>query len=342
MDASQKKNLDKPKIEDVAKIAWVSVATVSRVINKLGSVKDVNRIKVEDAIRQLRYKPDVSAQRLAKGRINSIGLVIPRYEGLFFSFYAIELIRGVGSSCERLGLDLLLIVTDGKKSINLGATGGIIFADILGNRHQLNEVVDTGLPCIVINNIFKDSNVNYVAIDNKKGAMQATEYLLGLGHKDIAIITGDLATQSAALRLEGYKVALKRKKINFREEFILKGDFSRRSSREATSKLLRLKRPPSAIFASCDDMALEAINVILEQGLDVPRDISIIGFDDNPQCLYSHAALTTIRQPLIQMSQMAADMINDLMSGKKVTRQKIVLSPQLIVRDSCRPPKQTR
>ncbi len=325
----------KISIEDVAQRAGVSITTVSRVLNKFPTVKAENREKVEEAIRFFKFKPNLSAQRLASGAVNSIGLVIPRYEGLFYSFFAVEIIRGVGSVCEQLKLDLLLHITEGKESINTSNVGGLIFADIIENRKQLENILEEKVPCIAINNIVEDLAVNYIVIDNLKGARMAVEYLLELGHKKIATITGGTVTQAAIQRLEGYKLALKQKGVSLKEEYIIKGDYSRRSARSATQKILELKDRPSAIFAASDDMAQEAITVIMEKGLKVPGDISVMGFDDNPASLYGPVALTTIKQPLFLMAQQAVKELNAIILGERKSLVKIILPTELVIRESC-------
>ncbi|MFA5096760.1 MAG: LacI family DNA-binding transcriptional regulator, partial [Candidatus Omnitrophota bacterium] len=143
-------------IEDVARKAGVSITTVSRVINKFPSVKEANRARVLDAVKQLKFKPSIFAQRLATGKSNVIALVIPRYEGIFYSFYALELLRGIGTLCEALKLDLLLHLTDTQAPISIGGVGGVIFADIIGNRKQLEAVLSENIPCVVINHYIED------------------------------------------------------------------------------------------------------------------------------------------------------------------------------------------
>jgi DNA-binding LacI/PurR family transcriptional regulator len=328
---------DKTRIEEVAKLAGVSPTTVSRVINKFPTVKESNRLKVEEAIKKLKFRPNVIAQRLAKGRSDTIALVIPRYEGIFFSFYANQIIRGVGVAAESLKLDLLLHLASEKSSINPFALGGVLFADVISNNEELNSVLESGIPCVVMNHKFEGTEVDYIAIDNKKGAMDAIEYLISLGHKDIAHITGNLVTQSASERLEGYKLALKKHNIEPKEEFIRKGDYSRPSARKETLSLLKLKTVPTAIFAACDDMAQEVISVTLEQKLRVPDDVSVIGFDDNPICLHGSVGLTTVKQPLVEMAAKATALLYKKMSSKTAkSSTNIVLPTELIVRDSCR------
>ncbi|MDP3143278.1 MAG: LacI family DNA-binding transcriptional regulator [Candidatus Omnitrophota bacterium] len=325
----------KISIEDVALEAKVSITTVSRVINKVPTVSRDNKQRVEEAIKKLRFRPNVSAQRLARGFSNSIGLIIPRYEGVFQSFYAMELIRGVGSACESLKLDLLLHISDGTSVLNTSNMGGVIFADIIENKKQLDVAMEEGVPCIVVNNIPDSSKENYIAIDNKKGAQAAVEYLISLGHKTIATITGGLITQAAQHRLEGYKQALKQKGIPLKEDYIMKGDYSRRSARVAMEKLLKLEEPPAAVFVASDDMALEAIEVIIEKGLKVPEDISVVGFDDNPASIYGPVALTTVKQPLFEMAQLAVKELNTAISGKKKSAVKTILPTELVIRESC-------
>jgi LacI family transcriptional regulator len=332
-----KKNPSKTvSIEDVARLAGVSITTVSRVINKLDSVKDKNRIKVLNAVKELNFQPSVFAQRLATGKSNVVSLVIPRYEGMFYSFYVLELIRGIGTLCEVLKLDLLLNLTDSRTNLNLRGTGGVIFADMIGNRHQLVEALSSGINCMVINNLVEDLDVDCVAIDNIGGAEDAVDYLVSLGHKRIAHITGDLITQAAGQRLEGYKRALKKHDIPVDEKYLFKTDYSRGQARQAAEKLLTQDQPATAVFVASDSMALEVMTVAKESGRSLPKDLSIVGFDDNPSGLYGSVALTTVRQPLVKMAQEGVKRLHVLMKApKKPKAEKILLPTELVVRESC-------
>ena len=177
-------------INDVARRAGVSITTVSRVINNIPTVTKKNRIKVEEAIAHLKFKPNVTAQRLARGYNNAIALVMPGYPGIFHSFYAIELIRGVGHACETLKLDLVFHITSSDDPLNMSSVGGLIFADIIENRKQVEHALAEKIHCIVINNIVEDMDINYIAVDNFKGGCLATDYLASLGHKRIATVYG--------------------------------------------------------------------------------------------------------------------------------------------------------
>lgn len=327
-------------IDDVARLAGVSITTVSRVINKVGTVKEKNRSKVMDVVKELKFQPSIFAQRLATGKSNVVALLIPRYEGVFYSFYALELIRATGTLCEAFKLDLLLHLTNSNSRIplNLRGVGGIIFSDIIGTRYQVEEALSSGIPCVVINNYVQDLPISCIAVDNSGGAKAAVKYLVNSGHKKIAHISGDINTQAAAKRMEGYIEALKESGIPLKEEYIFRTDYSRGQARGAAEKLFKIPEPPTAVFVASDSMALEVMAVARELGKNIPGDLSIVGFDDNPSGLYGPVALTTVRQPLIKMAEEGVKELNRLMNAKKETSpKKIILATELVVRESCRP-----
>ncbi len=339
MTRSKKSPSRSVSIEDVARLAGVSISTVSRVINKSPSVKEKNRIKILDAIKQLKFQPSVVAQRLASGKSNVVALIIPRYEGVFYSFYALELIRGIGTLCEALKLDLLLHLTDSRTPINLKGVGGVIFADIIGNRQQLEDALNLGIPSVVVNNYIEDLEVSCIGIDNKNGAENAVNYLISLGHRKIAHISGDLVTQAAAMRLQGYERALKKNALTLNKQYIFKTDYSRGQARSAAEDLIKMPDAPTAVFVASDSMALEVMAVARELGKDIPGDLSILGFDDNPSGLYGPVALTTVRQPLIKMAEEGVKELSLIMALKKnapVKVKKTLLATELVIRDSCR------
>ena len=328
-------------ITDVARKAECSISTVSRVINKSPSVKEKNRARVLEAVKELNFQPSVFAQRLATGKSNCIALIIPRYEGIFYSFYALELIRGIGTLASILKLDLLLHLTDQRSVFNMKSVGGVIFADIIANRRQLDEAMALGIPSVVINNYVEDLDVNCIAIDNRGAAENAVNYLIGLGHRKIAHISGDVITQAASHRLEGYKRALEKNKLPVREDYIVKTDYSRGQARQAAEKLLKLRDRPTAVFVASDSMALEVMAVAGESGVKVPQDLSIVGFDDNPSGLYGPVSLTTVKQPLVKMAQDSVKELHQAMNNKKKPPKKIFLPTELVVRESCCAPSKS-
>lgn len=331
----------KISIIDVARRANVSITTVSRVLNNYSSVKPKNRSRIEEAIAFFKFKPNVNAQRLASGINNSISLVMPGYPGIFHSFYAIELIRGVGHACEGLRQDLVFHISDGNNSLNSTNVSGIIFADVIENRKQVEAALANGTPCVIINNESKDLDVSYIAVDNRLGGEMVANYLISFGHKRIATITGNLNTQSGAFRLEGFKKFLEKKNVGLPKEYVYIGDYSRRSARIGVEQFLKFEtsKRPTAIFAASDDMALEIIASVMEAGLKVPGDISVIGFDDNPACLYGPVGLTTMRQPLFKMAEDSVRLLHSLVTGKQKNKVRTILPPELVIRESCNAPR---
>lgn len=328
-----------PSIKDVARAAGVSITTVSRVINKFPTVKEANRTRVEEAVRRLRFKPNLAAQRLATGSNNTIGLEIPRYEGIFYSFYAMEIFRSVGIACDALRADLLFHLTDGTTVINVSAVGGVVFADIINNRKHVEELLEQNVPVVIMNHAAPDLEVSSVSIDNVRGMQSAAEYLIHLGHERVAFLTGDMTSQVAQQRLEGYKLALGKSRIDFRDEYLLRGDYSRKSARVAAIKFLELPERPTALCSSSDDMAMEFIMVLMENGLRVPEDVSVVGFDDDPICLYGPVALTTIRQPLREMAKCAVKELYLKMQDPSREVNRLILPTELIIRDSAASPQ---
>jgi len=323
-------------IKDVAREAHVSIATVSRVLNKLSSVKKGNKLAVEAAIKKFKFRPNVSAQRLAAKKNNAIGLIIPRYSDIFHSFYALQILQGVGIAVERLKLDLLLHITNGDNFLNTSAVEGVIFSDIIGNEEQVDDVLGKDLPCVIMNYYTKDLPVSCVAIDNYNASIEAVNYLVKLKHSKIATITGELKSQVAIDRLDGYIKALEKNKIAKKDNYIKHGDFGRDSAIKATKELIKLKQPPTAIFAASDEMAVGAIQVCLENGISVPGDISVIGFDDNLFALnFSPIPVTTMRQPLHKMAMIATETLQQIMTKRIKGNKKIILPAELIERSSC-------
>jgi len=273
----------KPTINEVARKAGVSLATVSRFLANPFSVKEKNRKKIDEAVKELNYKPSLFARKLAGGRAGIYGLIIPGYEGVFHSYYALEIIRGIGFVLEELNIDLYLHIWWQKDNFNTSLVDGVIFADIVGNEEQLERIKKEGLPFVVLNKKMGD-DISYVTIDNFFGGYRATEFLIKHGHRYIAHIAGDLRVEAALERLNGYKEALRKYGLEAKDEYIKVVNFSPLEAKKATEELLELETPPTAIFAASDEMAIEILFLLQRKGVNVPCDISLIGFDDNPVC----------------------------------------------------------
>lgn len=324
-------------IVDIAKAAGVSTTTVSRVINNVPTVTPENRRRVLEVIKRLKYRPNPSAQRLASGqRNNTIGLVIPRFADMFHSFHVSELIKGIGTSIERLQLNLLLHVTDGRSFLNVATVDGILFADIDGNEDQLDYILNQGIPCVVMVHHIKELPINSIAVDNQLAAEHVVDYLVGLGHRDIATITGHLRTPCGLERLDGYLKAMAARACTVKPHYVQRGDYTRASAVEPARCLLRSPDRPTAIFAASDEMAVATIDVALELGLRVPEDLSVIGFDDSPIAAFAKVPLTTVWQPLSRVGELAVEVLHKQIMDKQRYPVKTLMGTKIIERQSCR------
>ena len=278
-----------------------------------------------------------------KKRKQTFALVIPRFEDIFHSFYAGEIIKGVGLAASRIKTDILMHITDrfdhhdwlDSALLDVEYIDGIIFADINNDVNMLKRVIQKGIPYIVLNNTFEDA-VNCIWIDNRKAAYRIIEHFIKLGHKQIATIAGDLSTQAGKMRLEGYKDALIKYRIKLTEEYLTTGDFLRTPARKSAQKLLQLKNRPTAVFAASDVMALELIDEAKKQNLRIPEDLSVIGFDDNPISEYSPIKLSTVAQPLVEMGRLGVEHLNQIVTRNIQQPVKVVLETKFIERDSTR------
>lgn len=320
-------------IKEVAKKAGVSIATVSRYLTNPTSIKGENRKNVQQAISELGYQPFIYARKLAGGKLNTFGLIIPGYEGIFYSFYAIETIRNIALALDKKGIDLHLHIFWNKDNFRTSLVDGVIFADVIDNENQLKRLVKEKFPLVVINKKIEDPAVSYVAIDNFKGAYNATEFLIHHGHRLIAHLAGDLRVQCAQERLDGYKSALEKNKIRAREDYLKITNFSTKDARDKLEELFSLKEPPTAIFCSSDDIAVEVLNFAEEKKIKVPKALSVIGFDDNVRKFHANLSITTVRQPIDKMALTGVEILNEIVA-KKATVKKVVLDCELIVRDT--------
>lgn len=268
-------------------------------------------------------------------------LVIPRFEDIFHSYYAGEIVRGVSLSASRLSADFLIHIVDRSDHrgwldstlMDKNYIDGIIFADIDNDINIVKKAIQRGMPCMVLNNIL-DEPINYVAVDNWKAAYNIVEHFIRLGHKQIATIAGDVSTQAGLKRLEGFREALDNKGITIPRTYITFGDFLRTPARAAARKLLGLKNRPTAVFAGSDVMALELWDVARTMGINIPQDLSVIGFDDNPLIQNSTFKLTTVSQPLVEMGRLGAEKLYQISRGEVKLPYKQILTTKLIKRES--------
>lgn len=274
----------------------------------------------------------------------TIILALPYFLDMFSSYYATELMKGVGKAIENSQFDLQLHIFDSgmeedavrEHLTSVQNLSGAMFADIDGNRKIISMAKKNGTPYIIMNNIFDDNETNYVGIDNKEASRDAVQYLIDLGHRRIGTITGNMKTQSAIMRLEGYKAALAKNNIAENPEYIVNGAYNREKAQEAMIKLMSEKPRPTAIFAASDLMAFGAIMIALKEDIKVPEDISMMGFDNSPLAALGHVTITTVNQPLAETGIIAARALIDIIEGRMKQPFQKVLKTTLIMGSSCR------
>jgi LacI family transcriptional regulator len=321
----------------VAKEAGVSPSTVSRILNGTAVVSVDKKKAVDDAIVKLGFIPNPIARGLAGGRTYSVGVVTQAIDSPFYG----ASMRGIEDELDQVGYSPLFVSGHWKADTESNCL------DVLRSRRVDGVIVLTGrlsdealknyskhLPVVVTGRTVQSSNLYSLAFDNFEGGRLATQHLIDYGHKDIAIISGDLNHPDANDRLDGYRVALERSDITFNPELIIPGEYTELSGLHAVDKLLHKRVPFTAIFAVNDQMAFGAALGLHRHGLRVPEDVSLIGFDDLPASLYSIPPLSTVHQPAYELGLLAASSMLQLLNGAKPTQK--VPAPRLIVRQSTR------
>lgn len=337
---------------EIAKLAGVSRSTVSRVINNYPNVPEETRQKVIEIIKKHNYVPHASARMLAGGKSKSIGLFIIdmnadlKGKQVSTSYYFTPFTSVIIDDANKMGYNVLVsIVGEPKDFQRVKQTfydktiAGGIFIGVKDNEQEIKNLISEGYRVVLVDQSLKSDEEVYsksiiVNADNFNGAYTATKYLLDLGHKDIAHVTGPYDQLSAIERLEGYKKALSDSNITVQNKNIVKGSFTVKSGYKATKKLLSKTRP-TAIFLSNDSMAIGAMQAIEEEGLNVPQDISIIGFDDIEMAKYLKPALTTIKMDLFEMASVAINALISSVESNISFSACYTIPVNLIERDTC-------
>jgi LacI family repressor for deo operon, udp, cdd, tsx, nupC, and nupG len=321
-------------IQEVALAAKVSVATVSRTLAMPDVVAPETRERVHDAIRRLGYTPNVQARSLRTSRTNVIVALVPDISNPFFA----EVIRGIEQVAHQNRYSVLL----GDTQYSLDREQ--VYADLLGTRQadglitlmpHIPRIAAAGrLPIVNACEYVKDRAITSVYVDNVAAAQEATDYLLTLGHRFIAFMTGPMSSPICIDRDLGYEKALARGGIKRNRKLTVEGDFSAESGIRGMDSLLARGERLSAVFCSNDEMAFGAIRAIKSKGLRVPEDISVVGFDDIRFARYWDPPLTTVAQPMGDIGREAMNMLIEILTGADVPPRKRILPTQLVVRAS--------
>lgn len=324
----------------MAKAVNVSVTTVSRVLNDKPDVSEETKRKVEKAIKKLGYNPNGIARGLVLQKTFSIGIIIPDLSNPFFP----EIVKGIQRKAKKLGYSVILYDTDNNKKEEKEAVtllrskqvDGIILSFSFENKEILEELEKENYPVVQIDRQIKDSIYPAVTIDNKKSAYQGTGYLIKNGHKKIAHITGDLSTETAVDRLNGFRQALKDNHIPCKEEWIYYGDYSKESGKVQMERIIKLSDRPTAIFFANDLMAFGAYEVVNKYNYKIPEDFSIMGHDNIEITSFVKPGLTTMNQPQYRLGEIAVEKLISMIQDKESTSiyQDVILENDIIVRES--------
>ena len=328
----------------MAELAGVSMATVSRVVNSNGYVSDETRRTVERVVREHSYTANRSARGLSGGRSGLIGVTLPMVHPAFFSVIVGGLADAVYEQDMRIVLCPTLRDHDGEVSLLDRLTHGTIDCALLvlpdESDGELRIVRDHGLLFAVIDPRERlGADVPTVAADHRLGATQLMHHLLDLGHRRIAAITGPAGWIATDERLRAYHEALDGAGVAADQRQVVGSDFELGGGRDAGSTLLARSDRPTAIFAFNDPMAIGAIQAALALGLQVPDDVSIVGFDDTDEAELVTPRLTTVHQPLAEMGRAAFELVTQLLDGGEPESIRIELPTSLVLRDSTAPPR---
>jgi LacI family transcriptional regulator len=330
-------------LEDIAKKAGVSRSTVSRVVNGYKSVSVGTRQRVLAVVNETGYQPNAAARTLASQRSQMIGLVLPHSVSLLFTDpYFPYLIKGITQACNQHGYTLALFLFSMKEEEdqffnrvpNRGLLDGVLVqSDHKGDQQIVCRLLESQVPQVVIGRPVHPENVSFVDIDNTRASYNAVTHLARLGYQRIATITGPPASTVGIDRKEGYLKALTERGFSIDPQLIVEGDFTDQGGFYAMQKLFSAQ--PDAVFVASDMMAIGAIRAIRDQGLRVPEDVAVIGFDDFPLLTLADVELTTVRQPVVETGVKAVEMLIDMIENGDPSPRHVILNTKLIIRASC-------
>ena len=324
-------------IQDVAKKAGVSVATVSRVLNKSGSVAQGTRDAVLEAIKQLDYRPNLLGRNLRRTETRLVLALLPTIANPFYS----RIVKGIEDIAHKNGYNVMLCNTDsdvGREHVYLEMlknrlADGVIFMAPEIDSEELTAI-GGDFPVVQCCEYKEGAQVSLTSIDNHLAAKKATKHLIALGHTKIGMISCRNNFLSTIRREQGYKTTLEETGISFDNQYFVCGDYSFKSGYRAAISLLALGERPTAIFAISDIMAIGVLRAAREKGLKVPEDLAVIGFDNISFASMCNPMLTTVSQPKYDLGCTAMDLLLRKIHGELKEPAEIVLENELIIRES--------
>lgn len=326
-------------IYDVAREANVSMATVSRVVNGNPNVKPTTRKKVLEAIDRLGYRPNAVARGLASKKTTTVGVIIPDISSIFYS----ELARGIEDIATMYKYNIILSNSDQnlEKELHLLNTmlgkqvDGIVFMGGNITDEHVEEFKRSPVPIVLAASVEEQGETPSVAIDYEQAIYDAVKLFIDKGHRDIAFVSGPMQEPiNCSKKLQGYKRALEEAAIPFNEQFVAEGDYTYDSGMEALQSLMGLDRKPTAILSATDEMALGIIHAAQDQGLSIPDDLDIIGFDNTRLSLMVRPQLSTVVQPTYDIGAVAMRLLTKLMNKEPVEEHIVELPHRIELRQS--------
>ncbi|SEU09846.1 LacI family DNA-binding transcriptional regulator [Paenibacillus sp. NFR01] len=320
-------------IHDVAKRSGLSIVTVSRVLNNSPSVRESNRKKVLQAMEELNYQPNSAARSLVRGKTGVIGMSITNFNDSFYD----RVIRVVNRKLAEQGYFLALSIAENEDEganflFQKDRVDGIILLSPLEEKAYVEELKRKSIPFVLLDNQFQHEDVPSVIVDNYQGGYEATKHLIGLGHTQIAYIGGPSVFLSVAERRRGYIQALEEAGLTpFGTDYC---GFTVSGGYEVAKRWIREDKLPTAFFSGDDFIALGVVQALREEGIRVPHDISVVGFDDQQFVGEFYPRLTTVRQPEAQMGSIGVDLLLKSINGEVMSSAVTKLAPQLLVRES--------
>lgn len=315
--ADDVKQRSAPTLAEVARLAAVSTATVSRVVNRSPNVRPDTRRIVEEAIASLGYVPNRAARTLVTRRTDTIALVVSESESRVFSdpFFPAT-VQGISAAIADTELQLLLLLAQGElehekvaRYLRQGHVDGVILMSLHGADPLPRALLEAGIPTVLSGRPRPGEPLPYVDADNRGGAQAATSHLLSSGRSTVATITGPLDMTVGIDRFEGYADALREANQPLRTELVEHGDFGEESGARALEALLERRPQLDAIFVANDPMAIGALGALRAAGRRVPNDVAVVGFDDIAAAASTNPPLTTVRQPLEEMTKAMAELL---------------------------------
>jgi len=331
-------------IKDIAKKAGVAHSTVSLVMNDREHVSPKLREKILKIANDMGYMPNMVARSLISKKSSTVGVVFPENPHFFTITYFLMIIEGIQNACKKYNRALMFFSLDQTKGESYYQISRKWLIDLMiimnvdytrDISKDIQDLRDNGIYFSFLTKYLGKEKVNSVCVDNYEGVRLALEYLASQGHKRIGFIAGNPNSADGPERFQAYKSLSKKFGFDQDEELIAQGDFTFESGEREMPKLLGLKKRPTAVFAASDYMAIGAMRVIKEQGLSIPKDIAVMGFDNTLEAAYVEPALTTVRQPLQEMGEKAVDLAIRSMNDENFAPQTLAIKPELIKRQSC-------